>query len=102
MEEAIKLKEQVDEKIMYYGCMYGKLYGNYNLINNMKTENQKVTAYIPKELLYKAQDITKSGITETLKLGLEKVLQTRNYQKLGELYGKYSSKLDLARMREDR
>jgi len=68
----------------------------------MKIENQKVTAYIPKELLCKAQDITKCGITETLKLGLEKVLQTKNYQKLGELYGKYSSKLDLAKLREDR
>jgi hypothetical protein len=73
-----------------------------NIINNMKTENQKVTAYIPRELLYKAQDITKSGITETLKLGLEKVLHTRNYQELGELYGKYNSDLDLHKLREDR
>ena len=73
-----------------------------NIINNMKTENQKVTAYIPRELLYKAQDITKSGITETLKLGLEKVLHTRNYQELRELYGKYNSNLDLDKLREDR
>jgi hypothetical protein len=67
----------------------------------MKIENQKVTAYIPKALLCKAQNITKTGITETLKLGLEKVLHARNYQKLGELYGKYNSKLDLAKLRED-
>ena len=68
----------------------------------MKTDNKKITAYIPRELLNKAQDITKSGITETLKLGLEKVVLTRNHQELEELYGKYSSKLDLNKLREYR
>ena len=68
----------------------------------MKIENQKITAYIPRDLLCEAQNVTKAGITETLKFGLEKVLQTKNYEKLGGLYGKYNSSLDLLKLREDR
>ena len=67
----------------------------------MKIANQKITAYIPKELLDTAQSITGRRITETLRLGLEKVLQTRSYKKLDRLYGKYSSNIDLDKLRED-
>ena len=68
----------------------------------MRTENQKITAYIPKRLLSDARDITGKGITDTLKDGLKKVLQTQAYKKLMELEGVYQSTIDLKGLREDR
>ncbi len=68
----------------------------------MKITNQKITAYLPKELLDNAQNMTGKGITETLRIGLEKVLQTSNYQKLLVLYGKYKSNINLQELRKDR
>lgn len=68
----------------------------------MKEELQKITAYVPRDLLHTAQEITGLGITETLRYGLGKVLREENYRKLGRLYGKYKSDMDLKELREDR
>ena len=68
----------------------------------MKTETQKITAYIPKDLLHEAQEMTGKGITETLRVGLEKVLQMQNYNKLSKLRGKYKSNINISELREDR
>ena len=86
---------------VWYSIWYSIWYIIY-IGKKMKIENQKITAYIPKELLGSAQNITGRGITETLKFGLEKVLQTQNYQKLGKLYGKYKANINLKELREDR
>ena len=68
----------------------------------MKTETQKITAYIPKDLLHEAQEMTGKGITETLRVGLEKVLQMQNYNKLSKLRGKYKPNINISELREDR
>lgn len=63
---------------------------------------QKITAYIPVHLLEQAQKVTHSGITETLKVGLEKVIQMNAYKELSKLRGAYHFPLDLDELREDR
>jgi hypothetical protein len=99
-----KIRRENSKKLgkRFFNRVYGILYGNNSLSSEMKIENQKITAYIPRDLLCEAQNVTKAGITETLKFGLEKVLQTKNYESLGKLCGKYNSNLDLSKIRDDR
>lgn len=68
----------------------------------MKMEMQKITAYIPKEMLDDARGVTGMGITETLRYGLGKVLMEKNYRELGKMHGKYRSSVNLKELREDR
>ena len=68
----------------------------------MKLENHKITAYIPKDLLDDARDVTGKGITDTLKYRLKKILQTQTYKKLMNLQGVYQPSIDLKELRRDR
>lgn len=66
------------------------------------TDNQKVTAYIPKTLLRAAQDATGQGISETLRLGLEQIARKKAYSQLLALRGSYTPSVSLEVLRDDR
>lgn len=68
----------------------------------MQEETQKITAHIPVDLLKRAQESTGKGITETVKLGLERVALDKVYEDFLSLQGTYDSKLDLDELRKDK
>ena len=73
-------------------------YGNFHRMGDMR----KITAYLPVDLLAKAQDLTGEGITETLRFALEQMAHAAWCRRLLELEGKVDIDIDLAALREDR
>ncbi len=67
----------------------------------MRTEIQKITVNLPKNLLDEAKKITGLGISDTLKSGLENIIKNKTNKKLIELRGKYKFALDLNKLRID-
>jgi len=67
----------------------------------MKTA-RKITVHVPRDLLARAQKLTRSGVTETVRRGLELVAAHEAYEGLRRLRGKVSFALDASKMREDR
>lgn len=67
----------------------------------METVN-KVTVQIPSVLLKKAQKTTGSGITSTIRKGLELLAASQSYEALLRLEGKVKFSVDYKTMREDR
>lgn len=63
---------------------------------------KKITVQISRGLLRKAQASTRSGITPTVRQGLELVAAGRAYEKLRHLKGKVKFSIDLKTLREDR
>jgi hypothetical protein len=63
---------------------------------------RKVTVELPGELLRKAQRTTGTGITATIRRGLELVAAGRAYEELRQLKGKVTLSIDLEQLREDR
>jgi hypothetical protein len=53
----------------------------------MKT-NRKITVKIPRELLTKAQKASGTGITQTVRTGLQLVAASRTYERLRQFRGK--------------
>jgi len=66
------------------------------------TEMRKVTAFLPAKLLADAQAYTGEGITQTLKLALERLSRQSFYDRLRALRGKVKFDIDLDTLREDR
>ena len=60
---------------------------------------KKITLNIPEDLLKEAQELTKDGITETIKLGLLELKKKKARQSLLKLRGKVSFNLDLHKTR---
>jgi hypothetical protein len=65
-------------------------------------ETQKITAHIPKYLLQNAQEATRKGITETIKIGLEKVAIQQACRDLLDMAGKCRIDIDLEDLRRDK
>jgi hypothetical protein len=63
---------------------------------------RKITVLLPEDLLEKAQKASKTGITPTIRQGLELVAARTVYKSLAALRGKIKLELDLERLREDR
>ena len=63
---------------------------------------KKITVEVPTELLKKAQNATKGGVTETVRQGLQNIVRADAYERLRELRGKVHLKWDLDELREDR
>lgn len=61
---------------------------------------KKVTANIPAKLLARAQEITGTGITETLIAGLEELERSRKRSALRGLRGRVRFALDLEKSRK--
>lgn len=62
----------------------------------------RIIVELPGELLRKAQQKTGTGITATIRRGLEQVVAGRAYEELRQLRGKVALSIDLEKLREDR
>jgi hypothetical protein len=67
----------------------------------MKTA-RKITLEVPSELLAKAQRATGTGVTQTVRAGLELVAASRAYARLRQLRGKVRFSRTLAELKTDR
>jgi hypothetical protein len=76
-------------------------YTRYGIIRRM-TEMRKITAILPAELLAVAQAQTGVGVTETLRLGLERIARETFYSRLRALRGKVKLDIDVDELRRDR
>ena len=65
-------------------------------------ETTKVTVELPVELLARARESTGTGITGTIRQGLELVASRRAQDELRRLRGKVKFAVDLKALREDR
>ena len=63
---------------------------------------RKITVHVPAGLLDKARQTTGSGITATVRQGLQLVAATDAYRRLRALRGKMKLSIDLDELREDR
>ena len=63
---------------------------------------RKITIEIPEELLEKAQQATGSGITQTVRTGLQLVAASETYDRLRQLRGKVKFSMTLADLKADR
>lgn len=63
---------------------------------------RKITVEIPVALLERAQQASGSGITQTVRTGLELLAASRAYDRLRKLRGKVRFSRSLAELRADR
>lgn len=63
---------------------------------------RKITIEIPEKLLEKAQEATGSGVTQTVRTGLQLVAASQAYARLRELRGKFRFSLTLDELKDDR
>jgi len=66
------------------------------------TKMRKITAFVPTDLLEVAQDYTGAGVTETLRIALEKLAHQRFYDRMREMRGKMKFDISLDELRKDR
>ena len=63
---------------------------------------RKITVEVPQELLDKAQRASDTGITQTVRTGLQLVAASRTYARLRQLRGKVRFTRTLAELKADR
>ncbi|HET6143612.1 MAG TPA: hypothetical protein VFE02_08880 [Candidatus Acidoferrales bacterium] len=63
---------------------------------------RKITIEVPPELLDKAQRASGTGITQTIRTGLQLVAASQTYAQLRELRGKVHFSRTLAELKSDR
>ena len=63
---------------------------------------RKITVEVPPELLEKAQRACGSGITQTIRTGLQLVAASETYARLRQLRGKVRFTRTLAELKSDR
>lgn len=63
---------------------------------------KKVTIELPVELLEKAQQATGTGITQTIRMGLQLLAASQAYANLRQARGKFRFSRTLAELKEDR
>jgi hypothetical protein len=63
---------------------------------------RKVTIELPAELLEQAQQATGSGITQTVRTGLQLVAASQTYAQIRQLRGKVKFSRTLAELKDDR
>lgn len=63
---------------------------------------KKVTVHVPCDLLARAQQRTRAGVTETIRRGLHLVAAEEAFDGLRKLRGKVKFSIDLAELRSDR
>jgi hypothetical protein len=68
----------------------------------MGPATRKITIEIPEELLERAQEATGSGVTQTVRTGLQLVAASQAYAKLRQLRGKVRFSLTAAELKDDR
>jgi hypothetical protein len=63
---------------------------------------RKITVEIPAELLEKAQEASGTGITQTVRAGLQLVAASQAYARLRQMRGKVRFSRTLAELKTDR
>ena len=63
---------------------------------------RKITVEIPRDLLEKAQKASGTGVTQTVRAGLQLVAASRTYARLRQLRGKVRFARTLAELKADR
>ena len=63
---------------------------------------RKITVEVPADLLRKAQEASGTGITQTVRAGLEVIAASRAYTRLLQLRGKVRFSRKLADLKADR
>jgi hypothetical protein len=63
---------------------------------------RKITVEVPQELLEKAQRASGTGVTQTVRMGLQLVAASRTYARLGKLRGRVRFTRTLAELKADR
>ncbi|HEV3334514.1 MAG TPA: hypothetical protein VG096_26180 [Bryobacteraceae bacterium] len=63
---------------------------------------RKITVEVPPELLEKAQRVTGSGVTQTVRTGLQLVAASHAYARLRQLRGKVRFARTIAELKSDR
>jgi len=63
---------------------------------------RKITVQVPPELLAKAQRASGTGITQTVRVGLQLVAASRTYARLRQLRGRVRFTRSLAELKADR
>ena len=63
---------------------------------------RKITVEVPPELLDKAQRASGTGVTQTVRTGLQLVAASRTYARLRQLRGKVRFSRTLAELKADR
>jgi len=68
----------------------------------MEMAGRKITVEVPQELLDKAQQATGTGITQTVRTGLQLVAASRTFARLRQLRGKVRFTRSWAELKADR
>ena len=68
----------------------------------MEAAARKITVEIPAELLEKAQQASGTGITQTVRTGLQLVAASRTYARLRQMRGKVRFSRSLGELKADR
>ena len=66
------------------------------------SEFRKITVQVPEGDLKKAQELTGEGVTETVRLALQRLAQVQAQRDLTKLRGTFKFTIDLDELREDR
>ena len=74
---------------------------DYGMVGIMETA-RKITVEVPLELLDKAQRASGTGITQTVRTGLQLVAASQAYARLRQLRGKVRFSRTLAELKADR
>jgi len=72
------------------------------MVELVMANTRKVTVELPAELLDKAQQASGSGITQTIRTGLQLVAASRAYARLRQMRGKVRFSRSLAELKSDR
>jgi len=63
---------------------------------------RKITVEVPQELLEKAQQASGTGVTQTVRAGLQLVAASQTYARLRKLRGKVRFSRTVAELKDDR
>lgn len=74
----------------------------YGIMRGVMETARKITVEISSELLEKAQRASGTGITQTVRTGLQLVAASRTYARLRQLRGKVRFTRTLAELKADR
>lgn len=74
---------------------------SYGIFGRMDAA-RKITVEVPEDLLDKAQQATGTGITQTVRAGLQLVAASQAYARLRQLRGKVTFRRTLAEIKADR
>jgi hypothetical protein len=93
--EAGRLAAQDPNTILKAGIGYG-------MMRRVMENARKITVEIPGALLEKAQNVTGSGITQTIRTGLQLLAASQAYDRLLQLRGKVRFGRTFKELKEDR